>query len=603
MKHIYIALALLISAFSFGQIPAGYYNTATGTGYTLKTQLYNIINDHNDQGYDALDNFYGISDRDVYYENDNTILDMYSERPTQGDPYNFTFGTDECGNYDSEGDCYNKEHVIPQSVFNENLPMRSDAHHVIPTDGRVNGLRSNHPMGVVGTTVSQSGISNPTLNGSKMGNNLNSGYSAGYTGLVFEPIDEFKGDIARIYFYFATRYENLVPNWSAYDMFDGSDDQVFDDTFLSILLTWHENDQVSQKEIDRNNAIYDFQNNRNPFVDHPEWVELIWNPTPDTEAPTAPINLVVTNEGSTSISLAWTASTDNVAVTSYDVYMNGVFEMNVTTNSATVINLAPETTYSFSVIAKDAATNESDESTSVEGTTTEAGQSGSECESETFTNITTNSSQYTNVSWTGDNGLNWNATSSRTDQTITGKALTMDMRNSTNATLTSTSIGGGISSFTLTTQRKFAGGTGNLSLYVNGLLRGAIPYDDTVQTTTITDINVEGNVLVVITEDTAAGDRVAIDDLSWTCYSTLSNDKFDLSSIKIYPNPVENQLHININNSLETTVEIYNVLGRKMLNQTIQNSEALSTENLSAGVYILKLTQGNQSITKKLIKQ
>ena len=92
MKHIYIALALLISAFSFGQIPAGYYNTATGTGYTLKTQLYNIINDHNDQGYDALDNFYGISDRDVYYENDNTILDIYSERPTQGDPYNYTFG-------------------------------------------------------------------------------------------------------------------------------------------------------------------------------------------------------------------------------------------------------------------------------------------------------------------------------------------------------------------------------------------------------------------------------------------------------------------------------------------------------------------------------
>ena len=603
MKQIYITVALLISAFSFGQIPAGYYNTATGTGYTLKTQLYNIINDHNDQGYDALDNFYGISDLDTYYENDNTILDMYSENPTGNDPYNYTWVTDECGNYNSEGDCYNKEHVIPQSVFNENTPMKSDAHHVVPTDGRVNGLRSNHPIGVVGTVVSQSGISNPTLNGSKMGNNLNSGYSAGYTGLVFEPIDEFKGDIARIYFYFATRYQNLVSNWSAYDMFDGSNDQVFDDTFLSILLTWHENDPVSQKEIDRNNAIYNFQNNRNPFVDHPEWVALIWNPTPDTEAPSTPTNLVVTNEGSTSISLAWTASTDNVSVIAYDVYVDGVFEMTVTTNSATVTNLTPETTYSFTVIAKDAAMNESDESDAVEGTTTEAGQSGAECESETFTNIATSSTAYTNVSWTGDNGLTWNATSSRTDQTITGKALTMDMRNSTNATLTSTAIGGGISSFTLSTQRKFAGATGNLSLYVNGDLKGSIPYDDTVQTTTINDINVEGTVTVVITEDTTGGDRVAIDDLSWTCYSTLSNEEFDVSSIKIYPNPVKNQLHISLNNNFETTVEIYNVLGRKMHNQTIQNSEMISTKSLSSGIYILKITQGNQSITKKLIKE
>jgi endonuclease I/chitodextrinase len=602
MKQIYIALALLISAFSFGQIPAGYYNTATGTGYTLKTQLYNIINDHNDQGYDEIQTFFSSDDRDVYYENDNSILDVYSENPSGNDPYNF-FPGDECGNYDGEGDCFNPEHVIPQSVFNSQNPMQGDAHELLPTDGRVNGLRSNLPFGVVGTIVSQSGISNPTLNGSKMGNNLNSGYSAGYTGLVFEPIDEFKGDIARIYFYFATRYENVISGWNSFDMFDGSSDKVFDDTFLSILMTWHENDPVSQKEIDRNNAIYQYQNNRNPFIDHPEYAMMIWNPTPDTEAPSIPINLVVTNEGSTSISLAWTASTDNVAVTSYDVYVDGIFEMTVTTNSATVINLTPETTYSFTVIAKDAATNESDESAAVEGTTTEAGQTGTECESETFTGITTESSTYATVSWTGDNGLTWNATSSRTDQTIIGKALTMDMRNSTNATLTSTSIGGGMGSFTLTTQRKFTGGTGNLSLYVNGVLKGSIPYDDTVQTTTISDINVEGTVTVVITEDTTGGDRVAIDDLSWTCYTALSTDDFDVSSIKIYPNPVKNELHINLNNSFETTVEIYNVLGRRMLNKIIQNSDVLSTENLSTGVYILKLTQGNQSITKKLIKQ
>ena len=273
MKHLYILA--LISSISYGQIPAGYYNTATGSGYTLKTQLSNIIDNHNDQGYNAIDGFMSSYDLDNYYETgSNTILDIYSENPTSNDPYTFTPGNDECGNYSQEGDCYNKEHVIPQSVFSSNTPMQSDAHQLLPTDGRVNGFRGNYPFGRVNDNnlASQSGISNPTQNGSKLGANLNSGYSAGYSGTVFEPIDEFKGDIARIYFYFITRYENQVSNWGSFAMFDGSSDQVLQTTFLSILLEWHSNDSVSQKEIDRNNNIYyNHQNNRNPFVDHPEY--------------------------------------------------------------------------------------------------------------------------------------------------------------------------------------------------------------------------------------------------------------------------------------------------------------------------------------------
>ena len=271
----------LLSIFSFisifAQIPPGYYNSATGSGYTLKTQLYNIINNHNDQGYDSFDGFTATNDLDLYYENDNsTILDIYSENPNGADPYNYTPVTNECGNYNSEGDCYNKEHVIPQSIFSQNNPMRGDAHHLLPTDGRVNGFRSNFPFGNVGSNlVSQSGITNPTSNGSKLGNNINTGLFSGYTGTVFEPIDEFKGDIARIYFYFITRYENQVTNWN-YAMFNGTSNQVLTDTFLYTLLDWHLNDPVSQKEINRNNAIYTYQNNRNPFIDHPEYACQIW---------------------------------------------------------------------------------------------------------------------------------------------------------------------------------------------------------------------------------------------------------------------------------------------------------------------------------------
>ncbi len=602
MKQIYFTLALLISAISFGQIPAGYYNTATGTGYTLKTQLYNIINGHNNQGYDALDDFYGISDRDVYYENDNTILDMYSENPSGTDPYNFVFGSDECGNYDSEGDCYNKEHLIPQSVFNEGQPMKSDAHHVIPTDGRVNGLRSNHPLGVVGTTVSQSGISNPTLNGSKMGYNLNSGYSAGYSGLVFEPIDEFKGDIARIYFYFATRYQNQISNWSSFQMFDGSSDKVFDDTFLSILLTWHQNDPVSQKEIDRNNDIYDFQNNRNPFVDHPEYVNLIWNPTPDTEAPTTPSNLIVTGATAYSISLSWTASTDNVAVASYDVYVDGVFNKNVTTNSATITGLTPETTYEFYVIARDASNNTSAASNTIEGTTLEEGASGTECVEETFTNIPSSASNYAVRTWTGNDGGTWTASRARTDETIDGQAITIDYRSSSQEeSLTSPQIANGIGSLTITTQRKYGSGSGTLNLYVNDTFINTIPYSGTAETFTINDINVTGNVTISIRATGA--ERIAIDNLSWTCHTGLGLDDTTIEQVQVYPNPVKNQLHVVLNNTTLTTLEIYDVLGKNVFKQTIQHSGNISTENLKAGIYILKITQADKSVTKKLIKQ
>ncbi len=601
MKHFYTTLALLITTICFGQIPAGYYNTATGTGYNLKTQLYNIINGHNDQGYNALDNLYGISDLDIYYESDNTILDMYSENPTGTDPYNYIFGADECGNYNSEGDCYNKEHLIPQSVFNENLPMRSDAHHIVPTDGRVNGLRSNYPMGVVGTTVPQSGISNPTLNGSKMGNNLNSGYSAGYTGLVFEPIDEFKGDIARIYFYFVTRYQNLVGNWSSYAMFDGSTDKVFTDTFLNILLTWHQNDPVSQKEIDRNNAIYNYQGNRNPFVDHPEWAALIWNPTPDTEAPTTPGNLIVTNETAYSISLSWTASTDNVAVTSYDVYVDGIFNTNVTANLATITQLTPETTYEFYVIAKDAANNTSAQSNTVEGTTLEEGASGSECIDETFENIPGSASNYATRTWTGNDGGTWTATRARTDETIDGRAITIDYRSSSQEeSLTSPAIANGIGNLTVTTQRKYGSGSGTLDLYVNNVFVNTIPYSGSVQTSTINNINITGNVTIAIKGSGA--ERIAIDNLSWTCHTGLSIDKPSIEQVRVYPNPVKNQLYIILNNSVTTTIEIYDVLGKKVLTQTIQQSESITTDSLKTGIYILKITQADKSVTKKLIK-
>lgn len=283
MKKILLFWIVLSTCFFYSQqaeipvierksIPLNYYADAYGTGYDLKTRLKEIIKQgHVPIGYKGLWNLYKSMSAfgDQWYENDGTVLDIYSEIPNGADPYNYRFGVDQCGNYTKEGDCYNREHLIPQSVFYKKNPMLSDAFHIWPTDGKVNAMRSDYPFGRVGNSKWVS------KNGSQLGNNANSGYSKGYNGVVFEPIDEFKGDIARAFFYFATRYEDEISSWS-FDMFNRTKNQVFTDTFRNILLTWHVMDPVSDREIAMNEAIYSKQKNRNPYIDHPEWVEMVW---------------------------------------------------------------------------------------------------------------------------------------------------------------------------------------------------------------------------------------------------------------------------------------------------------------------------------------
>ena len=268
----FILIALGIN--SYAQIPPGYYNSATGNGYTLKTQLKLIIsNGHEDQGYDTLYDAYVNTDNDSFYENDNTVLDMYSENPSGVDSYNYNHNDRTCGNYNSENDCYNREHIFPQGFFNEQLPMRTDIHHIVPTDGYVNNRRANYPFGEV---TNDTWMSN---NGSKVGQNTFGSYS----GVVFEPIDEFKGDIARMLLYFAVRYEDEVTDSSWDDHtttnnpLNGTNDQVYEIWYLQLLYKWHLEDPVSEREIKRNNEAYNFQGNRNPFIDYPEYVDTIWS--------------------------------------------------------------------------------------------------------------------------------------------------------------------------------------------------------------------------------------------------------------------------------------------------------------------------------------
>jgi len=252
-------------------IPGGYYDgTETLTGAPLKTVLYNIIKGHTIIGYSGLWNAYKTTDK-LVIGSTTYVYDMYSVKSDSTATYYYTLTTDQCGNYSGEGDCYNREHSFPKSWFNDASPMYSDLFHIVPTDGYVNGKRSNYPFGEVGAPTWTS------TNGSKLGS---SNY-AGYTGTVFEPIDEYKGDFARTYFYMATRYENIIAGWETYDsngdaMLDGLSFPCFEPWALKMLIEWHNEDPISTKELNRNEAVYALQHNRNPFIDHPEFVYKIW---------------------------------------------------------------------------------------------------------------------------------------------------------------------------------------------------------------------------------------------------------------------------------------------------------------------------------------
>jgi len=264
-KIISILFFLSISFVVIGQIPAGYYDSASGlSGVALQQALHNIIDNHNTVSYDNLHDYYDDTDK----KPNGKVWDVYSDNPGGTPPYEFSFTSgDQCGNYSQEGDCYNREHIWPKSWYGgEVMPMFSDMFLVYPTDGYVNGRRSSYPYGEVG---SSSWISQ---NGSKLGSCISSGYSQ----TVFEPIDEYKGDLARSYFYMSVRYYNEDSGWPGSDMADGAELEPW---ALALMLQWDDNDPVSQKEIDRNNDVHDIQNNRNPFIDHPEWVDAIWDPS------------------------------------------------------------------------------------------------------------------------------------------------------------------------------------------------------------------------------------------------------------------------------------------------------------------------------------
>ena len=291
MKRILLLPCLLImAAVAWAQGPNNsrdYYKAADGKkGAALKTALCGIIYNRNENSYDALWNIFKKTDKRIdengktlyNKDGDSLVWDMYSNKR------DYIFVKDQAGNYSNEGDKYNREHSFPKSWFgdkNGSSVAGHDIHHIFPTDGSVNGKRSNHPFGET------NGEEYKSANGfSKLGACTYSGY----TGTVFEPNDLYKGDFARTYFYMVTCYEEQLPTWyknyaSSFPglkaTIDGSTYPSFQRWQLNMLMTWAASDQVSYKEYYRNIAAYGEQKNRNPYIDYPGLEQYIWGSMTD----------------------------------------------------------------------------------------------------------------------------------------------------------------------------------------------------------------------------------------------------------------------------------------------------------------------------------
>jgi endonuclease I len=240
-------------------IPAGYYNGTAGLlGSALRVALHNIIKGHTAGSYSGALTAFQTTD----VKPNGKVWDMYSDIPGGTPPYEYSFG--QTGQGATEGLGYNREHSWPQSWFGGSLPMYSDLWILYPTDAKVNGYRSNYAYGVVGSA------SVVSLNGSKLGTSA----TAGYSGTVFEPIDAYKGDLARGQFYVATRYFNEDQGWPGGPSAAGAELYPW---AAAQYLAWSQADPVSWKERMRNGAVYVYQHNRNPFVDHPEFVAMIYD--------------------------------------------------------------------------------------------------------------------------------------------------------------------------------------------------------------------------------------------------------------------------------------------------------------------------------------
>jgi len=222
---------------AYAAIPPGYYSPIDGKqAAALKFALCQLLQDHLVLEYDNLWFAFAVTDT----RPDGTAWDMYSDTRRMG-----FWGM-------------NREHAFPKSWWGGVVNAAySDLHHIFPADEAANLAKSNYPLGIVGIPVFNNGVS-------KVG--YDSFQESSTENVVFEPADAYKGDFARAYFYVVTCYQEL--EWKHTFMVETSAYPTLKPEAIRLLMDWHLKDPVSDKERNRNDAVFECQRNRNPFVDY-----------------------------------------------------------------------------------------------------------------------------------------------------------------------------------------------------------------------------------------------------------------------------------------------------------------------------------------------
>lgn len=264
-RFLFIASISLYLAVAAGAPRADYYQDMNGKRTAaLKSAAKKCVQKHTTLNYSDLPNYWQYSD--VYpelYEGMKRWWDMYSDAI-------YLIRAGQTGKQSFSANKMQREHSVPKSWWKkdgsvEYTPAYSDMWNLYPSDGAANQAKLNYPLGPVATARYNNGVT-------KVGT-TKTGYGGG-AAYVFEPGDEYKGDFARAFFYMATVYDDI--NWVVNYMFQPNDYPTLRDWAVDMLLDWARQDPVSQKEIDRNNAVEIYQGNRNPFIDFPELAEYIW---------------------------------------------------------------------------------------------------------------------------------------------------------------------------------------------------------------------------------------------------------------------------------------------------------------------------------------
>ena len=725
-----LLLLIFITSFSVSFSQQSYYSDVdlTLTGQNLKDALATkVIASHlnvlpytssQPDTWDALkatDEFVGgpVGDIVLFYgweDGSDSILDN-------------DFSRDERFQDDASGDLnvWNREHVFPKSLANPILDINTpgpstDTHHLRAADKTRNSTRSNRKYGRGTGTSKFSTDTFPGLDGPNT--------AAWYPG------DQWKGDAARMLMYMYIRYGSVCLPTSV-----GVGSNVFTgDDMIDLFLQWNVEDEVSAIEIARNTYHADISNsaaqgNRNPFIDNPYLATRIWGgnsaqdlwnlyvPT-DTQAPTVPANVTLSSVTLSSIDVTWTASTDNVGVTEYNIYVDGVLEAQTASNTVTIANLNTNTTYSFTILAKDLINNMSPLSAAVNGTTDGDTQAPTTPSNVLVSNETDSSFK---VSWsasTDNNSISGyevfvdgslNATTTNlfhivsglsTSTTYTVEVLAKDTDNNKseksaplNATTTAGTSNGitelfiseyvepgsgnekAIEIVNLTgstinlgdysIQKQSNGGSwvddfdlgntsiipGDVFVIVHADVTEAIllneadlfgpPNIDTSPFRYGSPINFNGNdpiglfkngVLIDIVgiagdssshiedvtlrrnSDISSPNTTYNEQVEWTSFpantfdgigshaSNLSTKSSTVESFKMFPNPTNGD-RIYFRVTEDATIKIFNVLGKTVARSEVTKSKnSINISEFAKGIYLVKINSGKQFITKKLIK-